>query len=146
MRDHGRARAELAATADGPWFREFRIRPLLDVSINDERPDLLARAGVGEAVGRTRRTELKEHPAEELPPVIDWSNVGEAFAKQQNDLFAFLAMVRVEGRQLTEEERIDGYCAILCHEDWADGWDSRPFSFAAKEGSVPQGDANAAGS
>lgn len=158
MRDHGRARklirlrglierhehltatnlAELAARADGPWFHEIRIRTLLDVAVIDNRPDLLeralARAGMAEATKQTRRVELREHPFEELAPVIDWSHVRVAFASQPKDLFTFLASVRVEGRELTEEERIDGYCAILCNEDWAETWDSHPFSVAAKEG------------
>jgi hypothetical protein len=50
------------------------------------------------------------------------------------DLFAFLAAARVDGRPLTEEERIDGYCAILSNEDWAGDLDNRPFLMAAKEG------------
>jgi hypothetical protein len=49
-------------------------------------------------------------------------------------LYGFLATVRVESRPLTEEERIDGYCAILSNEDWAGDLDSRPFLMAAKEG------------
>jgi hypothetical protein len=45
-------------------------------------------------------------------------------------LFVFLGKVRVEGRVLTEEERIDGYCAIICNEDWSEVWDALPFELA----------------
>jgi hypothetical protein len=124
---------ELASTADGPWFREFRIRTLLDVSVLDARPELLeralARAGLG--VGKTRRVELTDHQPDDLPPIIDWSNIFEVFAKQKKDLFTFLGTIRIEGRHLTEEERIDGYCAILSNEDWANCWDDRLFPMAA---------------
>jgi hypothetical protein len=130
--------AELATAADGPWFREFRVRTSLDPALIDSRPDLLqralARAGISDASGTTRQVQLNEHPPADLPPVIDWSNFYEAFSKQQKDLFAFLAAARVDGRPLSEEERIDGYCAILSNEDWAGDLDSRPFLMAAKEG------------
>lgn len=130
--------AELAAVAEGPWFREFRVRTLLEPDLIDSRPDLLqralARAGIGDATGKARRVQLTEHPAADVPPVIDWSNVYDVFSKQQKDLFAFLAEARIEGRRLTEDERIDGYCAILSNEDWAGDLDSRPFLMAAKEG------------
>jgi hypothetical protein len=128
--------SDLAEAADGPWFREFRVRTLLDVRLIDGRPELviraLARAGVGIAA-KARRVELARHETEELPPVIDWSNVFDAFTKQQQDLFAFLGKVRVEGRVLTEEERVDGYCAILSNEDSADTWDHHPFPIASRE-------------
>lgn len=130
--------AELAAAADGPWFREFRVRTLIDPALIDSRPDLLqralARAGISDASGKTRHVQLNEHPPADLPPVIDWSNVYEVFSSQQKDLFGFLAAARIDGRPLTEEERIDGYCAILSNEDWAGDLDSRPFLMAAKEG------------
>ena len=129
---------ELAELADGPWFREFRVRTLLDPNLLDSRPDLLQRAleraGIDDAVGKERRIKLTEQPAAELPPVIDWSNVYEVFSKQQKDLYAFLSTVQVEGRRLSEEERIDGYCAILSNEDWAGYLDNRPFQLAAREG------------
>lgn len=129
--------ADLANVADGPWFREFRIRTLLDAGIIDARPELLARllarAGFGGGE-KARRVELAQHESSTLPPVIDWSDVFEAFMKQEKDLFTFLAAVKVEGRQLTEEERIDGYCAILGNEDWASTWDSRPFPQAVSRG------------
>jgi hypothetical protein len=155
MRDYGRARKliqlrglierhehltstnleELAAAAEGPWFREFRLRSLLDPCLIDSRPELLgralARAGIADGSGNARRIQLTEHQPDDLPPMIDWSNVYEAFAKQRKDLFTFLELVRVEGRQLTEEERIDGYCAIRSNEEWAEAWDSRPFPMAA---------------
>jgi|GEM_PF-801967 len=130
--------AELAMVAEGPWFGEFRVRTLLDPSLIDSRPELLqralARAEIGEASSKARRVQLTEHQPDDLPPVIDWSNVFEVFAKQQKDLFPFLGGVRVEGRHLTEEERIDGYCAILSNEDWSGDLDSRPFLMAAKDG------------
>ena len=158
LRDYGRARklirlrglieqrehltstnlAELASAAEGPWFREFRLRSLLDPSLIDNRPDLLqralARAGISDARGKARRVQLTEHQADDLPPVIDWSDVCEVFTKQQKNLYEFLAGVSVEGRHLTEEERIDGYCAILSNEDWAEVWNNRPFPMAAKDG------------
>ena len=71
---------------------------------------------------------------EELPPVIDWQDVFESFCGQTDDLFAFLRRVRVEGRLLTEEEAIDGFCAILSNEDWTDGWSSGPFDLAMNDG------------
>jgi len=158
MRDHERARKlirlrglierhehlpatnieEIAATADGPWFRESRWRTLLAPSVIDERPELfarvLARAGLADATSRERRVEIQEHPVEELPPVIDWQDVFESFCGQTDDLFVFLRRIRVEGRLLTEEETIDGFCAILSNEDWTDGWSSGPFDLAMNDG------------
>jgi len=129
---------QLADLADGPWFREFRVRTLLDPGLLDSRPELLERAlervGIRDSVGKERRVKLTEQPADELPPVIDWSNVFEAFAKQQKDLYDFLSTVQIEGRRLIEEERVDGYCAILSNEDWAGYLDNRPFQLAAQEG------------
>ncbi len=126
--------AEVAATAGGPWFHEFRLRTLLDPTLVDGRPDLLqrvlTRAGIGEVAGKPRRVEVDQEPADDIPPVIDWQNVYEAFTKQKDDLFVFLGKVRVEGRPLTEEERIDGYCAIITNEDWALAWDDRPFEMS----------------
>jgi hypothetical protein len=157
LRDYGRARklirlrglierhehltstnlGDLANAADGPWFREFRIRTLLDVGIIDARPELLERALTRAGLrvgGKTRRVELVEHQPEDLPPIIDWSNIFEAFTNQEKDLFTFLGTIRVEGRHLSEEERVDGYCAILSNEDWADDWDNRSFPMAALRG------------
>jgi len=125
---------EVAAMAQGPWFHEFRLRTLLDPDLIDGRPDLLeralVRAGLGDSSGKARRVEIDQEPFDDIPPVIDWQNVYEAFTKQREDLFVFLGKVRVEGRLLTEEERIDGYCAIITNEDWAEVWDSRPFELA----------------
>lgn len=158
MRDYGRARklirlrglierhehltstnlAEVSTAAEGPWFREFRVRTLLAPCLIDSRPDLLqralARAGISDVSDKAHRVQLTEDEPADLLPVIDWGNVYEAFKKQQKDLFTFLSTVRVEGRQLTEEERIDGYCAILSDEDWVEVWDDRPFPMAAQEG------------
>jgi hypothetical protein len=126
--------SEVATMANGPWFHEFRLRTLLDPGLIDGRPELLeralVRAGLGEASGKARRVEIDQEPFDDIPPVIDWQNVYEAFAKQREDLFVFLGKVRVEGRLLTEEERIDGYCAIITNEDWAETWDSRAFELA----------------
>jgi hypothetical protein len=126
--------SEVAAMAQGPWFHEFRLRTLLDPDLIDGRPDLLeralVRAGLGDSSGKARRVEIDQEPFDDIPPVIDWQNVYEAFTKQREDLFVFLGKVRVEGRLLTEEERIDGYCAIITNEDWAEVWDSRPFELA----------------
>jgi hypothetical protein len=125
--------AELAVRADGPWFRDFRIRTVLDVRSLDTRPELisraLARAGLG-AARKTRRVELVAHESENLPPIIDWTNVFEVFVNQDKDLFTFLGTIQIEGRHLTQEERVDGYCAILSNEDWANVWHRRPFPLA----------------
>lgn len=128
--------SDLANAADGPWFREFRVRTLLDVRLIDAHPELVTRAlaRVGMGLGnKTRRVELTRHEIEELPPVIDWSNVFEAFTRQEQDLFVFLGTVRVEGRQLTELELINGYCAILSNEDWANTWNNSPFPMAFRQ-------------
>lgn len=126
--------AEVASAARGPWFHEFRLRTLLIPTVIDTRPDLLeralARAGIGDAASKPRRVEIDHAPADDIPPVIDWQNFYEAFTKQRDDLFVFLGRARVEGRPLTEEERIDGYCAILTNEDWAEAWDGRLFEQA----------------
>ena len=129
---------EIAGTADGPWFREARWRTLLAPSVIDERPELfarvLARAGLADVPGRGRRVEIQEHPVEEVPPVIDWQDVFESFLRQTDDLFVFLRRIRVEGRLLTEEEAIDGFCAILSNEDSADGWSGGSFGLAVSDG------------
>ncbi len=129
--------SELASGAEGPWFREFRVRTLLDPTLIDNRPDLLQRAllraGIGECGGRSRRFKLTQHPLDDLPPVIDWTNVYEAFARQSEDLFTFLGAVKVDGRWLSEEEQVDGYCAILSNEDWAGALDSHPFPMAVSQ-------------
>ena len=128
----------LAATADGPWFREFRLRTLIAPSVIDDRPELfarvLARSGIADATGRDRRFEIQEHPSEELPPLIDWQDMFGSFCEQSENLFAFLSGVRVEGRLLTEEEVIDGFCAILTNEDWTSTWSNRPYDVRVGDG------------
>ena len=86
---------------------------------------------MGEAAGRPRRVEVEPEPTDDIPPVIDWQNVYEAFTKQNDDLFVFLGKLRVGGRPLTEEERIEGYCAILTSEEWDMAGDDRPFRLAS---------------
>ncbi len=128
--------AEVAAAADGPWFREFRFRTLLTPTVIDDRPELLARVLAREGLAereKGHRVKLTEHPPEEVPPVIDWQDVAEAFLRQSDDLFVFLRKVRVEGRRLTEDEVIDGFCAILSN-DGVERWDGRPFDLAFAEG------------
>jgi hypothetical protein len=126
--------SDVAAAGSGPWFHEFRLRTLLDPAVVDGRPDLLqrvlARAGIGEAATKPRKVEVEPESTDDIPPVIDWQNVYEAFTKQKEDLFVFLGKIRVEGRLLTEEERIEGYCAILTTEDWSLAADDRPFELA----------------
>lgn len=126
--------SEIATGAQGPWFHEIRLRTLLDPSIVDNRPELLKRvlmrAGIGEPAAKIRRVEIEQESPDDIPPVIDWQNVYEAFRKQPDDLFVFLGNVRIEGRKLAEEERIDGYCAIITNEDWADHWDNQHFEMA----------------
>ena len=95
---------------------------------------MLVRAGLTDTTSRGRGVEIQEHPLEEVPPVIDWQDVFESFRGQTDDLFVFLRSVRVEGRPLTEEEAIDGFCAILSNEDWAEGWSSGPFALAVSDG------------
>lgn len=128
---------ELATVAEGPWFREFRFRTSLAPSVIDERPELLeralARAGITEKGTKPRRVELADHPMDDLPSVIDWQDVFDVFCRQKKDLFTFLGGVRVEGRTLTEEERIDGFCAILGNEDWTAVWELHAFPMAAAE-------------
>ncbi len=129
---------ELASMAGGPWFRDFRFRTLLDPTVIDVQPDLLdralVRAGMADQRAKVRRVELEEHPSEDIPPVIDWQNVFQAFSRQSDDLFVFLGKVRVEGRPLTEEERVDGFCAILSNEDWTETWSRDSFEVAASNG------------
>jgi len=128
--------ADVAAAADGPWFREFRFRTLLPPAVIDNRPELLARVLVREGLAerqRGRRVKLTDHSPEEVPPVIDWQDVAEAFLRQSDDLFVFLRKVCVEGRRLTEEEVIDGFCAILSSNE-RERWDTRPFELAFVEG------------
>jgi hypothetical protein len=127
---------DVAAAADGPWFREFRFRTLLTPAVIDNRPELLARVLVRQGLAgrdRGRRVRLTEYPPEEVPPVIDWQDVAEAFLRQSDDLFVFLRKVCVEGRRLTEDEVIDGFCAILSSNE-RESWDSRPFDLAFVEG------------
>jgi len=124
---------DITLAADGPWFREFRFRTLLDPAITDRRPELLERAlqraGMAQP-GKKRRVEIHDYQDDEVPSVIDWQNVYEAFSRQDEDLFIFLGNVRVEGRQLTEEERLDGFCAILTNEDWLKQWNGISFEIA----------------
>jgi len=126
--------SEVTVMANGPWFHEFRLRTLLDPTVIDGRPDLLhrvlARMGIGDVAGKPRRVDVEQETADDIPPVIDWQNVHEAFTRQKDDLFVFLGKMRVEGRSLTEEERIEGYCTILTSEDWEMVWDDRPFDLA----------------
>lgn len=129
---------EIASTSNGPWFREFRYRTSLDLTVIDDRPELvekaLTRSGLEEQRGKTRPVKLTEYPPEEIPPIIDWQDVVRAFSKQQDDLFLFLGKVRVDGRLLTEDERIDGFCSILSNEDWADAWHEKDFAMAEAQG------------
>ena len=125
---------EIAVDAIGPWFYEPRVRTLLAPSILDERPELLeralARAGMAKRKGAVRPVELRDYPLEELPPVIDWHDVFDAFTRQEADLYSFLRSVRVEGRLLEEEEWLDGFCAILANEEWSDAWSDAAFDMA----------------
>ncbi|MFN2509300.1 MAG: hypothetical protein ABR589_11075 [Chthoniobacterales bacterium] len=120
--------SEMAAAAEGPWFRESRFRTLLIPTAVDARPELvarvLAREGLVEPENR-RRVQVAKHPPEEVPPMIDWQYIAEAFAGQGDDLFTFLRTVRVEGRLLSDEEAVDGFCSILSNED--ENWGTRPF-------------------
>ena len=61
-------------------------------------------------------------------------NVFENFGRQDDDLFVFLDEVRVDGRSLTEEERIDGFCAILTNEDWVEGLKECSFEMSRGDG------------
>jgi hypothetical protein len=126
----------VAESATGPWFHEMRLRTLLDPRIVDDRPELLKRAldraGITGSAGKTKTVETDGTESEDVPPIIDWQNVYEAFTKQQTDLFAFLAKIRVEGRPLTEEERVDGFCSILTNEEWADALDADQFATAVE--------------
>ena len=128
---------EVAEVADGPWFRDFRFRTLLDPTLLDRQPQLLEKvlrkAGLAHT-NRTRRVEIHEDHAEEVPPVIDWQNVFENFGRQDDDLFVFLDEVRVDGRSLTEEERIVGFCAILTNEDWVEGLKECSFEMSRGDG------------
>lgn len=124
----------LSAEAAGPWFREYRYRTLLPPEITDTRPELLERmlrrSGISAEKATARQVELEKQQLEELPPVIDWKNIQDMFSRQEADLFSFLGQVRVEGRPLTDEERVDGFCAILGNEDWAEGWNATSFEMA----------------
>ena len=126
--------ADVTAKATGPWFHEFRIRTSLDPQIIDTRPELLlrvlAREGMGPAASKPKKISTDQGEADDIPPVIDWQDVYETFSRQKDDLFVFLGKVRVEGRPLTEEERIDGYCAILTNEDWSVAWEDHSFEMA----------------
>lgn len=124
--------AEVATTADGPWFREFRFRTLLAPAELDHRPELLVRvlAREGLAGRKHRRIKLETHPAEEVPPVIDWEDVAHAFSRQPDDLFVFLRKVTVDGRPLTEEESVDGFCTILSNDTHDERWGTQPFGLA----------------
>lgn len=128
---------EIAMRASGPWFFESRVRTLLAPSILDEHPELveraLTRAGVAKRKGQVRPVELRDYPPEELPPVIDWHNVFDAFARQEADLYSFLRGVKVEGRLLEEDEWLDGFCAILANEEWCDSWSDTAFEIAADQ-------------
>jgi hypothetical protein len=129
--------AEVTEVADGPWFRELRFRTLLPPAVIDNRPELLARVLAREGLaerGKTRRVKLTEHSPEEVPPVIDWQDVADAFLRQSDDLFVFLRKVRVEDRQLTEDEVIDGFCAILSNDAEEERWGARPFDLALVDG------------
>ena len=158
LRDHGRARKliqlrglierhehfaatnlrELAESARGPWFRELRVRTLIEPATFDERPEMVKRAlervGIVGAKQQPTHIQIDDDPGDPVPPVIDWTDVFETFKRQQADLFTFLEKVRVDGRLLTEQERIDGYCTILTNEDWASAWDNRPFEMKTSGG------------
>jgi hypothetical protein len=128
--------SEVAAAVDGPWFREFRFRTLLTPTVIDDRPDLLGRVLMREGLAerdKGRRIKLTLNLPEDVPQVIDWQNVAEAFSRQSNDLFVFLRTVRVEGRRLTEDEVIDGFCAILGNDE-VERWAGRAFDLAFAEG------------
>lgn len=128
---------EIAAAATGPWFYDARVRTLIAPAILDECPELLeralARAGVAKRKGAARPIELRDYPHEDLPPVIEWHDVFAAFTRQHDDLYSFLRTVRVEGRLLTEEEWLDGFCAILANEEWSDAWSGTAFAMTGNE-------------
>ncbi len=113
--------AEMAESANGPWFHDLRIRTLLSPSIVDSRPELvtrlLRRAGLAEGGIAERRIHVEPGAPDELPPVIDWDAVFERFIRQKDDLFVFLRQISVDNRPLTEEERVAGYCTILVNQD-----------------------------
>ena len=128
----------LSAEASGPWFRDYRHRTLLAPEITDTRPELLERmlrrSGLSPEKASARKVELTDQPLEELAPVIDWMGIQNAFSRQEADLFSFLGLVRVEGRPLSDEERIDGFCAILGNEDWVEGWSATSFEMGTTDG------------
>jgi hypothetical protein len=125
---------DISSRGHGPWFRDFRLRTLLSPRVLDQRPELLeralARAGIAAQQTKGHRIEIEDYPVDDLPPIIDWQNVFESFSRQRHDLFRYLGEVRVEGRFLTEEERVDGFCSILSNEEWSDTWKGGSFETA----------------
>lgn len=125
---------ELAESATGPWFRDLRFRTPLDPCAIDRYPQIvtrvLRRAGALDRPGKARRVEINDDDADEIPPVIEWQNVFETFSQQSEDLFTFLHRIKVEKRPLTEEEFVDGFCAMLTNEDWSGGLQPHPIKTA----------------
>ncbi len=127
---------EISREAEGPWFRGIQLRTLLAPAVVDAQPEVLervlAKAGVIRPKERERKVEIEEPGSEALPPVIDWMELFEAFSRQSEDLFTFLGKASVEGRPLTDEERLDGYCAIISNEEWMTAHEAASYEMATE--------------
>jgi hypothetical protein len=122
---------DVVETCDGPLFREFRFRSVLDPRITDENPTFVARVlrnmGIAEEQAHPRPIELDPPIPLETSPIIDWEGVFEAFLHQRLDLFRFLGTILIDGRTPTDEERLDGFCSILSTKEWMSTSDATPF-------------------
>lgn len=114
--------ADVAESLEGPLVATFNFHTVLSPSLPDENPAMLARVlarqGITDAAGRARRITLprREEPAQ--PEIlIDAEELIVDFSKQDRDLFAYLANVKLDGEHLEIERRISLFCEILTTPD-----------------------------
>jgi len=114
--------ADVAEALEGPLIASFNFHTVLAPSLPDENPAMLARVltkqGIGDAGEKTHRVTLpqREEPIE--PEIlIDAEELIENFLKQEQDLFAYLSTVRLDGEHLEIERRISLFCEVLTTPD-----------------------------
>jgi hypothetical protein len=116
---------DLSVSLTGPWVANFGYHTLLAPNIVEEKPDLvqrvLAQRGAGASLAAGADVVLAQEPVEtdEEQVLVDIEALMNAFASQNDDLFLFLARVKLDGDPLTEDQRIGLFCEVLSSDEFS---------------------------
>ena len=110
--------ADVAEALEGPLVAKFNFHTVLSPSLSDENPAMLARVlakqGISDSARRARRVTLPPRDESSKPEIlIDAEELIDDFSKQDRDLFAYLAHVKLDGEHMEIERRLSLFCEIL---------------------------------